>query len=124
MELNSLAPFLGNFLKTLILRPTAATPLVRMLLETLISDARQPYSSLKDSPNDKPGLTVDDIDDMVFARATNDWDFYRFVRQLARKGVMLKLRPARGADFYAGIEVIFPGKEPIYFSLDVAKDPR
>ena len=59
-----------------------------------------------------------------FLVATQVLEFHTILVAMEKAGVMLKLRPAKGLDFYAGIEVIFPGKEPIYFSLDEAKDPR
>ena len=55
---------------------------------------------------------------------THRLNMYMVLKDLQDAGVILKLRPARGPDFYAGIEVIFPREEPLYFSLDVAKDPR
>ena len=88
---------------------------LRITLGGLSDDDRLPHSTYKDPPVAALGTThtVKDLDLL-----------YDQLNKMAEGRVMLKLRPARGPDFYAGIEVIFPGKDPIYFNLDVSKDPR
>ena len=49
-------------------------------------------------------------------------DNYRLLKRMAAEGVVVRLKKAKGPDYYAGIEFVFPGKEPIYFGLDIPAD--